>query len=39
MIHSLAKCFNQCKKHIEINYDEIDYWEMVCFEKINNNIK
>jgi len=32
MIHQLAKCFTQCKKHIEENYTEIDFWEMICFE-------
>jgi len=32
MIHSLAKCYNQCKKHIENNYTEVDFWEMLCFE-------
>lgn len=34
MIHSLAKCYNQCKKHIEENYYETDFWEMLCFENL-----
>ena len=34
MIHSLAKCYNQCKKHIEETYTETDFWEMLCFENL-----
>ena len=34
MIHSLAKCYNQCKKHIEESYTETDFWEMLCFENL-----
>ncbi len=37
MIHELAKCYHQCKKYIEENYNEIDFWEMLCFDNLDNN--
>ena len=36
MIHTIAKTYGQCKYEVEEKYTEMDFWELIYFELLNN---
>ncbi|MBK9404804.1 MAG: hypothetical protein IPN57_09760 [Ignavibacteria bacterium] len=36
MIHVIAKTYGQCKFEVEEKYTELDFWELMYFEMLNN---
>jgi len=36
MIHTIAKTYGQCKFEVEEKYTELDFWELMYFEMLNN---
>ena len=36
MIHTIAKTYGQCRFEVEEKYTEMDFWELIYFELLNN---